>query len=78
MYSNSRPLGTNGSGPGWEAGGGYEIPIRGRIRLVPMVEYATGSLGNGSSDTYPIQTGLRYSVVEFKLAVVCSFGHRSK
>ena len=77
-YWNNRPLGTNGSGAGWEAGGGYEIPIRGRIRLVPMVEYASGSLGGGSSDTTPIQTGLHYSVFEFKVAVVGSFGHRRR
>jgi hypothetical protein len=78
MYSIQRPAGTNGNGTGWEAGGGYEVPIRGRIRLVPMVEYAAGTLGRGSSDTYPIQTGLRYSVLEFKLTVVGSFGHRRR
>jgi hypothetical protein len=78
MYSNNRPAGKNRSGPGWEAGGGYEIPIRGRMRLVPMVEYAAGRLGNGSSDIGPVQTGLRYSVVEFKLVVVGNFGHRRK
>ena len=75
MYDNSHPNGFNGNGPGWEVGGGYEFPIRGRIGLAPMVEYASGQLGNGSP-TYPQQTGLRYSVVEFKLAIVGNFGHR--
>lgn len=78
MYSINRPIGMNGHGSGWEAGGGYEIPIRGSIRLAPMVEYAAGSLGNGSSDVTPIQTGLHYSVFEFKVAVVGSFGHRRR
>jgi hypothetical protein len=78
MYTINRPTGRYGSGPGWEAGGGYEIPIHGRIRLAPMVEYASGRLGNGSSDVTPIQTGLHYSVFEFKVAVVGSFGHRRR
>lgn len=75
-YTNNRPLGINGRGPGWEAGSGYEIPIHGRVNLVPMVEWAEGGLGTGSPDTFPTQTGLHYSVFEFKLAVVGSFGHR--
>ena len=61
-----------------QAGGGYEIPIHGRIRLVPMVEWAAGRLGGGSTDTLAPQTGLHYSVVEFKLTVVGSFGHRGR
>ena len=77
-YSINRPLGINGSGPGWEAGGGYEIPIHGRIRLVPTVAYAAGNLGNGSSDTKPIETGLHYSVIDFKLSVVGNFGPRRR
>ena len=75
MYSNNHPSGFDGNGPGWEAGGGYEFPVRGRIGLAPMVEYASGQLGNGSP-TYPQETGLRYSAVEFKLTVVGNFGHR--
>lgn len=78
MYTNRRPLGVDGGGSGWEAGGGYEIPIRGRIRLVPMVEWAAGRLGSGSPDTLALQTGLHYSVVEFKLTVVGNFGHRRR
>jgi hypothetical protein len=75
MYDNSHPDGVNGSGRGWEAGGGYEIPIGGQLRLAPMGEYASGQLGNGSP-TLPRQTGLRYSVFEFKLSIVGNFGHR--
>jgi hypothetical protein len=75
MYSNNHPDGVNGHGSGWEAGGGYDIPIVGQIRLAPMVEYASGGLGNGSP-TLPQQTGLRYSVIEFKLMVIGNFGHR--
>ncbi len=75
MYSSNHPDGTDGHAPGWEVGGGYEIPIRGRIGFAPMVEYASGGLGRGSP-TLPLQTGLRYSVLEFKLTVVANFGHR--
>jgi len=76
MYTINRPSGVDGNGPGWETGAGYEIPMRGRSRLVPMVEYAAGRLGNGSSGISQMQTGLNYSVVEFRLTMICSFGHR--
>jgi hypothetical protein len=75
MYANDHLDGVYGHGPGWEAGGGYEIPIPGQLRLAPMVEYASGGLGTGSTKL-PQQTGLRYSVLEFKLMVVRDFGHR--
>jgi hypothetical protein len=74
-YTNNRPTGANGNGPDWEVGGGYEIPVHGRIRLAPMVEYSAGGLGNGAI-TLPVQSGFRYSVVEFKLAMIGGFGHR--
>jgi hypothetical protein len=76
MYTIERPSGTDGDGPGWETGVGYEIPMRGRSRLVPMVEYAAGGLGNGSRDINVMQTGLHYSVIEFRLTMIYSFGHR--
>jgi hypothetical protein len=76
-YTNDRPPGTNGNGPAWEAGGGFEIPVRGAIRLAPTVEYSAGSLGKGSG-IFPLQTGLNYSVLEFKLAVIGKFGHRRR
>ena len=75
MYASNHPDGVDGHGSGWEAGSGYEIPIRGQIWLAPTVEYASGGLGSGSP-TLPQQTGLRYSVIEFKLMVVGNFGHR--
>lgn len=78
VYTNWRPLGINGHGLGWEAGGGYEFPVRGQVRLAPMIEYSTGGLGNGSTDIYPPQTGLKYSVIEFKLAVFGNFGGRRR
>jgi hypothetical protein len=74
-YTNNHPDGVYGHGPGWEVGGGYEVPILGQLRLAPMVEYASGGLGTGSP-RLPQQTGLRYSVLEFKLMVVGNFGHR--
>lgn len=73
MYSNNHPSGTNGSGPGWEVGGGYEFRMHGNMGIVPMVQYASGSLGNGLSAAAP-GTGLRYSVVEFKAAFIFRFG----
>jgi hypothetical protein len=73
QYSINRPAGTNGSGPGWEVGGGYEAPLRGNLRIVPMVEYASGRLGNGSNSATAMN-GLRFSVVEFKIAALFRFG----
>jgi hypothetical protein len=76
-YTNNHPTGVYGSGSGWEVGGGYEMPVYGRIRLAPLVEYAEGGLGKGAI-ALPVQPGLRYSVVEFKLAVIGSFGRRRR
>jgi len=58
---------------GWETGAGYEIPLRGQLRLAPTVEYAAGSLGDAFDPVAP-QTQRRYSVIEFTLAVVFRFG----
>lgn len=74
-YTNNHLNAANGNGRGWEVGGGYEIPVHGRIRLAPMVEFAEGGLGKGAI-TLPVQPGFRYSVIEFKLAVIGSFGRR--
>ena len=76
-YTNNTPTGTNGSGLGWEAGGGYEIPLRGHLALAPVVEYAAGGLGNANNPLAP-QTGRKYSVVEFKLAAVYRFAGRGR
>ena len=72
-YTNNQPTGSNGNGVGWETGAGYEIPLRGQLRLAPTVEYAAGSLGDAFDPVAP-QTQRRYSVIEFKLAVVFRFG----
>jgi hypothetical protein len=72
-YTNNHPTGWNGSGLGWETGAGYEIPLPRQLRLAPTVEYAAGSLGDVHDPAAP-QTGRRYSVIEFKLAIVYRFG----
>ena len=72
-YTNNRPEGSNGSGLGWEAGAGYEFPIRNQFRLAPIVEYNAGSFGDAYQPIAPV-TGRRYSVIEFKLSLVYRFG----
>jgi hypothetical protein len=76
-YTINRPTGSDGNGLGWEAGGGYEIPLRGRLALAPVVEYAAGGLGTAYDPIAPI-TGRKYSVVEFKLTAVYRFGGHRK
>jgi hypothetical protein len=77
MYSNNRPTGSNGNGLGWEVGGGYEIPLRGQLGLAPMVEYASSRFGDVRSES-AVETGRRYSVVEFKMEAIYHFGSRKK
>lgn len=77
LYSNNRPTGTYGSGSAWEAGGGFETPVRGNIRVAPVVEYSAGTLGIGDF-SFPLQTALSYSVLEFKLTVIGNLGHRRR
>lgn len=72
-YTNNRPAGTSGGGPGWEAGGGYEFRFLWNARLVPTVQYAAGGLGSGFAPIVP-GMGLRYSVIEFKLSILAQFG----
>jgi hypothetical protein len=72
-YTSNHPTGVNGNGFGWEAGGGYEIPVPGPLRLAPIVEYAGGNLGDAANLPAP-QTGRRYSVIEFKIALLYRFG----
>jgi len=73
LYQNNRPTGANGSGWAWTAGVGYEIPLTQQFGLAPIVDYAAGSLGD-VRNTIPVQTGRRYSVVEFKVAIAWHFG----
>jgi hypothetical protein len=73
LYQNNRPGGFNGSGWSWTAGAGYEIPLTERFGLAPIVDYAAGSLGD-VHNLVAMETGRRYSVVEFKVAIVWHFG----
>jgi hypothetical protein len=73
MYTNNRPTGTNGNGLGWTAGVGYEIPLTRNVGLAPIVDYASGHLGDGRNIT-GLETGRQYSVIEFKAALAFHFG----
>jgi hypothetical protein len=65
--------GFDGSGWSWTAGVGYEIPLTERFGLAPIADYAAGSLGD-VRNLLVVETGRRYSVVEFKVAIVRHFG----
>lgn len=71
-YTNNTPAGRNGSGLTWEGGGGYEIRLSRSLRLLPMVEYCGGHLGNAGA--FAGQTNTRYSVIEFNVGVLYRFG----
>lgn len=75
-YTNNHLTALNGDGVGWETGVGYEIPLRGQLRLAPIVEYASGGLGDAHDAAR--QTVPKYSVLEFKLGVVYRFGGHGK
>lgn len=72
-YSVNRPSGVSGGGLAWEAGAGYEIPLRGQFSLVPMVEYSAGHLGDIHIPN-DAETGRKFSVVGFKISVIYHFG----
>jgi hypothetical protein len=72
-YTNNRPNGFGGSGWAWTAGAGYEIPITRRLRLAPMLAYNAGTLGN-SPGINSVETRRRYSVIEFRVELICPFG----
>lgn len=71
-YSGNRPNVDSGGGLDWLAGGGYEFPVSRSLRLVPIVGYSAGNLGNGGTPNP--QTHFRYSTMEFKLALHYRFG----
>lgn len=73
LYQNNRPGGFNGTGWSWTAGVGYEIPLTEKFGLAPIVDYSAGSLGD-VRNTLGVETGRRYSVVEFKVAIAWHFG----
>ncbi len=73
LYQNNGPGGFNSSGWSWTAGVGYEIPLTENFGLAPIVDYAAGSLGD-VRNIISVETGRRYSVVEFKAAIMWHFG----
>lgn len=73
LYQNNRPTGSNGSGWSWTGGVGYEIPLTEHLGLAPMAGYAAGSVGD-VRNAGTVETGRRYSVVEFKVTVLWQFG----
>ena len=75
--TNNHPDGHGGNGWCWTAGAGYEIPIKKNLGLAPMMLYSAGRFGD-AHDIVTIETGRRYSVIEFKVAVVWHFGKPRK
>jgi hypothetical protein len=73
LYENNRPAGFNSNGWSWTVGVGYEIPLTQSFALAPIVDYSAGSLGD-VRNIITVDTGRRYSVVEFKAAVIWHFG----
>ncbi|MCL5671237.1 MAG: porin family protein [Acidobacteria bacterium] len=73
FYENARPEGNNGSGWAWMAGAGYEFRLGGRFGLAPIVDYSAGTFGD-VRNPITVETGRRYSVVEFKIGVFWHFG----
>jgi hypothetical protein len=73
VYQNNHPDGYGGKGWCWTAGAGYEIRLRKSFGLAPMVGYSAGSLGD-VRNVLTVETGRRYSVVEFKVGIVWHLG----
>lgn len=77
FYENNRPNGFGGSGWAWTAGGGYEFPISEQLGLAPMVDYAAGGFGD-VRNIITVETGRRYSVIDFRAALIWHFGKPKK
>jgi hypothetical protein len=73
FYQNDHPNGYGGNGWCWMAGAGYEIRARKNLGLAPMVVWSAGNLGDVHNITI-VETGRRYSVIEFEAAIVWRFG----
>jgi hypothetical protein len=73
MYTNDRPNGNGGTGWSWTGGLGYEIRLTEKLGLAPIVDYAAGHFGD-VRNPITVETGRRYSAVEFKAAVIYHFG----
>jgi len=76
LYQNNRPEGTNGKGWSWTGGAGYEVRLNERLGLAPIVGYAYGRFDD-VRNPITIETGRHYSVIEFKVAVICHFGKKA-
>jgi hypothetical protein len=73
LYTNNRPLEFGGSGWAWTAGAGYEFPLPRQLGLATIVDFDAGTRGD-VNNIITVETGRRYSVVEFKLAMIWHFG----
>jgi hypothetical protein len=58
------------------AGLGYEIRVTEKLGLTPIVDYDSGRLGD-VRNAITVETGRRYSVMEFKAAAIYHFGRSS-
>jgi alpha-glucosidase (family GH31 glycosyl hydrolase) len=76
MYQNNRPGESGGTGWSWTGAAGYEVHLSERLVLAPIVEYAYGRFDD-VRNPITVETGRHYSVVEFKVAVICHFGKRA-
>ena len=76
MYQNNRPGESGGTGWSWTGGAGYEVRVSERLGLAPIVGYAYGRIDD-VRNPITVETGRRYSVLEFKVAAIWHFGKRS-
>jgi hypothetical protein len=73
LYTNNRPLEFGGTGWAWTAGAGYEFALPQQLGLATIVDFDAGTRGD-VHNIITVETGRRYSVVEFKLALNWHFG----
>ena len=73
MYQNNHPTGFGGTGWSWTSGLGYEIRLSERLAVAPIVDYDAGGFDD-VRNAIAVETGRRYSVIEFKAAVIYHFG----
>lgn len=73
FYTINRADGYSGNGWAWTAGAGYELMLGRRFGVAPIVAYSAGTFDD-IRELSVIETGRRYSVVEFKVAILWHFG----
>jgi len=73
LYTNDRPLEFGGTGWAWTAGAGYEFLLPKRLGFAPIVDFDAGTRGD-VHNVITVETGRRYSAVEFKGALTWHFG----